>query len=134
MAKTPNLELLYDTLDFIEENPDLHDQRYYGYRNACGSFACFAGWAVVLAGGEIVEEEVVVHEDLENYRGRLAWREEVVMPGEEAGESVRNAATEALGLTWTQASALFDDGNDLTRIKKIITAITFNEDVWAGDR
>lgn len=45
----PNAELAYAVLDHIDAHPDEWDQR----RWACGSTACFAGWAVRLSGEEI---------------------------------------------------------------------------------
>ena len=46
-----NVELLERTMQFIDDHPERHDQRSYGYRKKCGTFACFAGWACVLSGG-----------------------------------------------------------------------------------
>jgi len=45
-----NDDLAYSTLDYIREHPEEWDQRDY----FCGSTACFAGRAILLAGGQAV--------------------------------------------------------------------------------
>lgn len=48
----PNTPLAYLVLDHIDAHPDSWDQADWGRKNDCGTRACFAGWAVLLAGGE----------------------------------------------------------------------------------
>src|SRR2546428_4205985 len=52
-------ELAYAVLDRIETHPEGHDQSdwvsFIGDGQGCGTVACFAGWAVVLAGGSLLE-------------------------------------------------------------------------------
>lgn len=51
----PNAELAYLVLDRIDANPSEWNQRDWAYKGtSCGTSYCFAGWAVVLAGRELV--------------------------------------------------------------------------------
>ena len=46
-----NIELLEKTMTFIKDNPTKHDQRVWvNDAGSCGTTACFAGWAAMLAG------------------------------------------------------------------------------------
>lgn len=49
----PNAELAYRVVDHIDAHPELWNQGVYIGKAECGTVACFAGWAVLLAGGEI---------------------------------------------------------------------------------
>lgn len=44
-----NADLAYRTLDYIDAHPEEWEQSEW----ACGTKACFAGWAVILSGGKI---------------------------------------------------------------------------------
>jgi hypothetical protein len=58
----PNIRLMRKALDYIESNPNLHDQSHWGIstltpREEEREFtACFAGWVVVLSGWSLVWE------------------------------------------------------------------------------
>lgn len=46
----PNAVLAYKTLDHIDADPDQHDQQFWIHRgDGCGTVACLAGWACLLA-------------------------------------------------------------------------------------
>lgn len=49
----PNAELAYRVLDHIDADPASWDQATWIKRTDCGTVACFAGWAVQLAGGKV---------------------------------------------------------------------------------
>lgn len=49
----PNAELAYRVLDHIDADPKSWDQGRWIRKTDCGTAACFAGWAVQLAGGKI---------------------------------------------------------------------------------
>lgn len=49
---TPNAELAYKVLDYIDAHPAEWHQRSW----VCGSAACFAGWAVRLSGCVIAQK------------------------------------------------------------------------------
>jgi hypothetical protein len=79
--------LAEETLAFIEKHPESHDQglwiesrdRIVTYATAldCGTFGCFAGWAVLISGAEIhIEMDGVAYagdsgEVLEGYAANL---------------------------------------------------------------
>lgn len=48
----PNHALLKTTLEFIKTHPDQWNQEVWREPTKCGTSACFAGWAVTLAGGQ----------------------------------------------------------------------------------
>jgi hypothetical protein len=50
---TPNAELAYKVLDHIDAHPEQWDQKAWLKGTDCGTAACFAGWAVVLAGHDV---------------------------------------------------------------------------------
>jgi hypothetical protein len=49
----PNAELAYRVLDHIDAHPEQWRQERWLHKTSCGTVACFAGWAVVLAGGGV---------------------------------------------------------------------------------
>src|SRR3954465_6086495 len=49
----PNAELAYRVLDHIDADPASWDQGRWIKKTDCGTVACFAGWAVQLAGGKV---------------------------------------------------------------------------------
>jgi len=80
----PNAELAYRVLDHIDADPESWDQADWGRNTGCGTRACFAGWAVLLAGGEVQTDR----------EGKWV---SVTVDGERFG-SVRNAAQQVLGI------------------------------------
>lgn len=107
---TPNAPLLRRTLEHIKANPQQHDQTVWRTTTACGTVACYAGWAAELAGGEWIgggDLLVAVPED----------------DGKEVFFDAIDAAARAqriLGLTEDQADALFYSENNLERIERIV--------------
>ncbi len=75
---TRNADLLRRIADHIETHPDTYDQREW----VSGHCHCIGGWAIVLGSGQ-------------PYRDAITGRDR------------RNAATQALGLTQTEADRLF---------------------------
>jgi hypothetical protein len=51
--QTPNIELAYKALDHIDAHPEQWDQGIWIIESECGTVGCFAGWAVLLAGGTV---------------------------------------------------------------------------------
>lgn len=49
----PNAELAYRVLDHIDADPASWRQATWIKKTDCGTVACFAGWAVQLAGGKV---------------------------------------------------------------------------------
>jgi hypothetical protein len=108
----PNLGLLADVVKFLRNNPGLHDQGNWVTSthwpvttqqepvNYCGTAACFAGWAFILSGH-------TVHD---------------------AGEYIASKAAALLGLAPLQAVELFDAGNSIDDIERIVERITSAEE------
>lgn len=76
----PNAELAYRVLDHIDADPDSWNQR----RWACGSAACFGGWAIQLGAGATIEY--------------LHSAEVTSGPAEMIGMAAEEAANKVLGL------------------------------------
>lgn len=53
----PNAELAYAVLDHIDANPKQWNQAEWWIQTDCGTAACFAGWAVALAGHKVASRE-----------------------------------------------------------------------------
>lgn len=119
--KTPEQrERAFELLDFLKNHPDSHDQNFFaspafGKRmssfepltaaralNECGTVACAAGWAVLLAGGRIA-------------RPSLAVIPRIGLTGE-----VPVLAAELLGLDDDEAYRLFFDAQDLDDVADAI--------------
>lgn len=84
-VRTPNTELAYRVLDHIDAHPELWRQSSWLDESECGTTACFAGWAVLLSGCKVSEDEYcdnVVHEG----------------PAEVVGMSIPRAADTLLGI------------------------------------
>lgn len=45
-----DVDLFVKALDYIEENPDKHDQALWGSATFCGTSHCVAGWILELSG------------------------------------------------------------------------------------
>jgi hypothetical protein len=52
-GQIPNAELAYRVLDHIDAHPEQWDQGIWIRESDCGTAGCFAGWAVLLAGGTV---------------------------------------------------------------------------------
>lgn len=106
----PNAELAYRVLDHIDAHPASWNQSEW----VCGSAACFAGWAVKLSGGVMVEST-----DADVIEG----------PAELVGKTAERAAYRVLGITEAQAgwplSAewLFDGDNTREDLGRLVAGI-----------
>jgi hypothetical protein len=115
-----NKDLLQRTLQHIEENPEEWDQTDY----RCASGMCFAGWAVTLHGDTWASEIDAA---------RDAW--EVAVPEEERslfpGRFVYAPARaqQLLGLDSSTAKCLFDGGNDIETLRRIVGELCEQEAV-----
>lgn len=47
---TRNVELLQQTMQYINDHPEQHNQNVFVGENECGTAACFAGWGAMLSG------------------------------------------------------------------------------------
>jgi hypothetical protein len=85
-----NLDLLDETLDYIETHQDEWDQSSWASRTECGTTCCFAGTVAVLTGHELRWDE----------RNHSTYHVT-------SGHSIEQVAREALGLTNIEADRLF---------------------------
>lgn len=112
-----NKELLKNTLDLINANPETHHQANWVRvepANVCGTVMCFAGHAAVLAGAEIPDPKK--HKVADWYVGKDGQYlnyEQAGADGDFNYVAVSDYARKALGLSNEQANYLF--GPDLDR-------------------
>jgi hypothetical protein len=96
-----NVELLQQTMQYIKDHPEQHDQsEYWDY--GCQTPSCFAGWALHFNG--------------------VTWKEYV-----KRNKSTHIWASEVLGLTDDEAYVLFHDGNT-RRMLELMTKDLVNGD------
>jgi hypothetical protein len=106
-----NKELIERTMQHIVDHPEAHDQRSW-ISNACGTSACFAGWALMLDG---VHAEEVLSWSYQ-YTGRHHSR-------------VKKEAGERLGLTPTEAFRLFRDKNTRDMLQLMVKDLLNGEEL-----
>ena len=99
-----NKELIERTMQHIVDHPEEHDQRTW-ISNACGTVACFAGWALLL-------------DDVEA-RDVLAW----------SWEFTGVAAAEHLGLTIDEAGVLFRGKNSRDMLQLMVKDLINGEEL-----
>lgn len=106
-----NKELAVKVLDKIKLDPREWDQEdYIRPDEYCGSAKCFAGWACILAGGY---KEVIVSENGDYY---------AYIADTSTGYSIdiHDTAEKLLGLTENQSGELFDGGNTLADLERLV--------------
>lgn len=115
-APTINVPLLRKTLEHIEAHPEEWDQGDWRLRvereGFCGTAYCFAGTAANLHGAEW------------RIPAPADWQDDdmrIVTP--EGGMHVEYYAQEILGLNFNQADMLFDGGNDLADLRRIVDGL-----------
>jgi len=121
---TLNVELMDKTLDFIEQHPENHYQGAWmrkgvedapavdlpDGRHLCGTAACFAGWAVTLAGETMDIYGYLVESDGTTKR------------------HVENVAAEMLGLDRWSADVLFAARNKRADLRRMVENIKAGRD------
>lgn len=115
MTWTPikNWPLLWKTYDHIVAHPEEWDQTEYATKRTCGTAACFAGTAVLIA--EPTATFVWQADGDENFVASIA-----VVDGEK--RAIATVAAEHLGLDPWEADVLFDGHNSLEEITRILRA------------
>lgn len=118
-----NVTLLQNTMKFIEEHPEQHNQAHWV--TACGTAFCYAGHAAILSGASLPQGDVM---DLGQYwiidlvslqsRGGNAYdiRDGVALP-------VDVFAAERLGITDDEAEVLFEGDRTITGLRALVDAL-----------
>lgn len=110
---TVNVDLLTKTLAHIEAHPETWYQEDWRVRTDCGTACCFAGWAATLDGCVwYVRDDDLAEDDLDG------WAELITIGGATVG--VGEHAAKILGLSRYDADRLFDGGNNLTALRRIV--------------
>lgn len=91
MTMKRNVELLQQTMQYIKDHPERHQQDIW--TNQCGTAACFAGWAAMLSGW-------------------AAWQVH--------NFEMWTRGANLLGLTYTEARILFDTGNTAPMLELMV--------------
>jgi hypothetical protein len=115
---TPNTPELVAIYQHIKANPEEWWQATYAQRVDCGTAYCFAGWAVVRAGGVPTDWKT-----FEDSIGTWSDTGKAVMP-DGRPVMIDVEAVEILGITDEQSWELFAGGNDLNDIRSAIFDIT----------
>lgn len=105
-----NTELLAETMQWVRDHPETHQQNHYG--NRCGTAGCFAFWAVQLSGR---------HE----YQGVQRW--------DSTGETTPYVAVRELGLAWGQANVLFEGSNSAEMLALMVKDLLNGDELRSTD-
>lgn len=115
-----NKDLLRRTLAYIETNPDEWDQEKW----VCGTVACFAGRACLLSGYEPCNFSGDRVSPIRDDEGRLIDDGETGLVRRDGQiDGVEWAARNLLGLDEEQGDELFDMGNDLDDLRKVVASL-----------
>jgi hypothetical protein len=107
----PNDDLLDATMDHILAHPDEHAQHEWVVRSACGTVACFAGRACLIAGLTVIWGATY---QAEQGKGSAMVSWEGVPTG------MRAAAVELLGISSLDAAFLFSARNTDADLKDYV--------------
>jgi hypothetical protein len=117
----PNVELINKVIEQIDAHPETWCQDLWARKTDCGTSYCFAGWACVLAGEEILWNEHKVGEDTFAAHVRTQG-----CASKEFGEyyvTIRERAQQLLGLGVIEADLLFDWANDREEIQEQVNQV-----------
>lgn len=114
---TPNAELAYKVLDQIDADPKSWDQHTWLYeKEGCGTVACFAGWAVMLAGYKPVLNEWMTFGGETTRSSRGVKFDGPIL-------SIQDAAEQVLGIDEEDAEALFAGSNSRRQLGFLVAEI-----------
>ncbi len=121
-APTPNVELLDRVLAVIEADPDHWNQSDWRQPSidGCGTAFCSAGWACELDGGTWATGSDGLHSEY------LVARDGETLGPTSRGVKmtfVRDRALAVLGLTESEAHALFSGNNGLPALRRQVNRI-----------
>lgn len=105
-----NIELLERTMQHILDHPETHRQGVW----ACGSQACFAGWACKLSGLRQVDDNGRFWNGVKEIHAKFAARL-------------------LLGLTSREANLLFSGHNKIDQLQDMVKKLVNGEDLVNGE-
>ena len=122
-----NTELLERTMQHIEDNPKLHNQRVWAEETGCGTAACLAGRACALSGIELQPGWVQIWTGFmhANVQGAALIGGKLVSAGE--------TAMELLGISAEDAILLFSPGNTIPQLKLMVKDLLNGEHLRARE-
>lgn len=116
--KTPEqAALAWRVIDQIEAEPKAHRQEWWLTVTACGTQACYAGWASLLAGDEIAVENA---EPGWSGTGERSWVRYTNRNGVVVSGHVSERARDLLGLDIAEGSILFSGANSLRTLRGMV--------------
>ena len=99
-----NTELLQQTMQYIINHPDQHDQADWAVQHDCGTTACFAGWAAILSGWTVKQVQLT-------------------------DDPVKDIGGEILGLTVSESHQLFDASNTRHQLELMVKDLVNGVDI-----
>jgi hypothetical protein len=122
MKSRVNTDLLYEVLDTViaaEADGTWNQGAWIGYDEMCGTTACFAGYTLIVQGGQVLTRKARDDggpEYIEAYGIQMKQ-------GRVRACDIAFEAKEALGLTYEETDRLFNADNSLSTIKQIVDDI-----------
>lgn len=120
-----NVELLEKTMQYIQDHPEQHAQESWMHATECGTAACFAGWACLLAGLEQVQGTGFATRSTVRSGPLTLTKAYKTNVGEVV--SIPSEAAAQLGLTEREAGILFDAGNTVDELKLMVKKLVNGE-------
>lgn len=118
-----DIERLEAVMTQIRDNPETWDQGEWAQETECGTSYCFAGWAV-----EMFSEEEIHWREVERVGGRQTKHAFAV----KSGSSIRQEASDLLGLTDGESFALFWGGNSFENLETMVKNLANGRDIYDG--
>jgi hypothetical protein len=100
-----NIAALEQTMQYIKDHPEQHNQEVYFQQTECGTAACFAGWTCILAGHELIKDDV-----------GLVW----CLCRNDEPIWIVTVAQNILGLTRDEAAKLFYCDNSIETLELMV--------------
>ena len=124
---TVNVELLEQTMQYINDHPEQHNQATW--LTDCGTASCFAGWACHLSGWNLfykVESVGTVNVAGEFTPVALST---AMARKDERTCNVADAASSELGITWDDRVVLFAAGNSRDVLNLMVKDLVNGENI-----
>jgi hypothetical protein len=101
-----NVELLQQTMQYIKDHSEQHDQQVFVGISGCGTVACFAGWAAILSG----------------------WSEQQV-----SSTRMWAAGAQLLGISIVEAGILFNSQNTRSQLELMVKDLVNGDELLPAE-